>query len=102
MDRKELAKTELLPPPESITGSRPPEVNAVLVVEVMSRSPADKAGVRQCDLISEVNGEVVRDPSQVQLAVDRGEVGKPMPLTLERNNKTIELIVKPAELPRQG
>ncbi|MED5164891.1 MAG: PDZ domain-containing protein, partial [Cyanobacteriota bacterium] len=79
-----------------------PEVNAVLVVEVMSRSPADKAGVRQCDLISEVNGEVVRDPSQVQLAVDRGEVGKPMPLTLERNNKTIELIVKPAELPRQG
>ncbi|KGG25648.1 MULTISPECIES: trypsin-like peptidase domain-containing protein [unclassified Prochlorococcus] len=79
-----------------------PEVNAVLVVEVMSRSPADKAGVRQCDLISEVNGEVVRDPSQVQLAVDRGEVGQPMPLTLERNEKTIELIVKPAELPRQG
>jgi S1-C subfamily serine protease len=49
-----------------------------------------------------VDGKIVRDPSQVQLAVDRGQVGQPMPLILERNGEELEVIVKPAELPRQG
>ena len=81
---------------------RVPEVNAVFIVEVMPNSPADKAGMSQCDLIRQVDGKIVRDPSQVQLAVDRGQVGQPMPLILERNGEELEVIVKPAELPRQG
>ncbi|HGY5536413.1 MAG: trypsin-like peptidase domain-containing protein [Prochlorococcus sp.] len=81
---------------------RLPEVKAVLVVEVMPNSPADKAGMQQCDLIRKVDGQIVRDPSQVQLAVDRGKVGQPMPLTLERNSQELGVIVKPAELPGQG
>ena len=74
----------------------------MLVVEVVPDSPASRAGVKQCDLIKEVDGTKVKDPSQVQLAVDRGKVDQPMPLLLERSGKETEVIVRPAELPRQG
>ena len=84
------------------TECKVPEVNAVLVVEVVPDSPASRAGVKQCDLIKEVDGTKVKDPSQVQLAVDRGKVDQPMPLLLERSGKETEVIVRPAELPRQG
>jgi len=43
----------------------------------------------------------VKDPSDVQLAVDRGTVGKAMPLTVEREGRIEELSVRPAELPRR-
>ncbi|MFL0780760.1 MAG: PDZ domain-containing protein, partial [Prochlorococcus sp.] len=84
------------------TECKVPEVNAVLVVEVVPNSPAARADVKQCDLIRSVDGTKVKDPSQVQLAVDRGTVDQPMPLLLERNGKELEVIVTPAELPRQG
>lgn len=48
-----------------------------------------------------MNGKRVKDPSEVQLAVDRGTVGEPMPLTVERNGEEVELSVRPAELPRR-
>jgi Trypsin-like serine proteases, typically periplasmic, contain C-terminal PDZ domain len=65
-------------------------------------SPASRAGIQPCDLIRSVNGEAVKDPSQVQLAVDRGRVGQPMPLSVERDGTTQTLTVRPAELPREG
>jgi len=81
---------------------RVPEVNGVLVIEVVEDSPASRAGIQPCDLIRSVNGEAVKDPSQVQLAVDRGRVGQPMPLSVERDGTTQTLTVRPAELPREG
>jgi S1-C subfamily serine protease len=43
----------------------------------------------------------VQDPSEVQLAVDRGRVGQDMPIVVERDGERVELMVKPEELPRQ-
>jgi S1-C subfamily serine protease len=79
-----------------------PELNGVLVIEVVDDSPADKAGIEPCDLIRDVNGSAVKDPSQVQLAVDRGQVGQAMPLVIERDGEQQTLEVIPEELPRQG
>jgi S1-C subfamily serine protease len=78
-----------------------PELNGVVVIEVVENSPAAAAGIRPCDLIREVNGTKVQDPSQVQLAVDRGRVGEEMPIVVERDGDSVELMVKPEELPRQ-
>ena len=78
-----------------------PELNGVLVIEVVEDSPAAKAGIQPCDLIREVNGTAVNDPSEVQLTVDRGQVGKPMPLIVEREGEQQTLEVIPEELPRQ-
>ena len=78
-----------------------PELNGVLVIEVVQNSPAAKAGIKPCDLIRNVNSTEVQDPSQVQLAVDRGRVGEAMPIVVERDGQRLDLTVTPEELPRQ-
>ena len=78
-----------------------PVVNGVLVVDVVPDTPAESAGIRQCDLIRAVNGTKVENPSEVQLAVDRGRVGQPMQITIERNGLEQALEVLPKELPRR-
>ena len=78
-----------------------PVVNGVLVVDVVPDTPAESAGIRQCDLIRAVNGTSVENPSEVQLAVDRGRVGQPMQITIERNGLEQALEVLPKELPRR-
>ena len=79
-----------------------PEVNGVVVVEVMAAGPAARAGLKACDLIEAVAGSAVRNPSEVQLAVDRGRVGQPLELRIRRGSANQTLTVVPAELPRQG
>jgi S1-C subfamily serine protease len=81
---------------------RVPEVNGVLVVEVMPGSPAAQSGLKPCDLIDQVGGNDVKNPSQVQLAVDGGRVGAPLTISIRRQNQKSKLVVRPAELPPQG
>ena len=79
-----------------------PEVNGVLAVEVVADTPASQAEIRQCDLILKVDGKAVKNPAEVQIAVDQGQVGEPMTLTLQRDGKEITVEVKPRELPRRN
>ena len=81
---------------------RLPEVNGVVVVEVMPGSPAAECGLKPCDLIDQVGGKAVKNPSEVQLAVDQGRVGQPLAVSLRRGDGRLTLQLKPAELPRQG
>jgi S1-C subfamily serine protease len=78
-----------------------PEVNGVVVVDVMQGGPADAGGLRPCDLIEQVAGKPVKNPSEVQLAVDRGRVGEPLGFTVRRGEQRLNLTLSPAELPRQ-
>jgi S1-C subfamily serine protease len=73
----------------------------VVVVEVMEGSPAAKGGLKACDLIEKVSGASVSNPSEVQLAVDRGRVGDPLSLSVRRGEQRLELTLRPAELPRE-
>ena len=81
---------------------RVPEVNGVVVVEVIPSSPAAASGLKACDLIDSVAGRPVSNPSQLQLAVDQGRVGQELRLQVRRGDRRLELTVRPAELPRQG
>ena len=72
------------------------------VVNVIPNTPASEAEIRLCDLIINVNGTAVNNPSDVQLAVDRGQVGQPMPITIERDGATQVLSVRPRETPRRN
>ena len=80
---------------------RLPEVNGVVVVDVMAGSPAAKAGLRPCDLISSVGGRPVKNPSEVQLAVDQSRVGSDLGIEVRRGDTTRQITVQPAELPRE-
>ncbi len=81
---------------------RLPEVNGVVVVEVMNNSPAARGGLKPCDLIEKVGDKAVKNASEVQLAVDRGRVGEPLTITVQRDGSPRTLTVRPAELPREG
>jgi S1-C subfamily serine protease len=81
---------------------RVPEVNGVVVVDVVRGSPAEKGGLRPCDLIESIDGRAVKNPSEVQMAVDRGRVDQPLRLEVRRGGNRQELSVRPAELPREG
>lgn len=77
-----------------------PETDGVVVVEVLEGSPAETGGMQQCDLIVRVRETSVDSPADVQLAVDRGRVGRPMPITVLRQGREQVLQVQPRELPR--
>ena len=79
---------------------RLPETKGVVVVEVIPGSPAAKGGIRSCDLIEEVGGKPVKNPSEVQVAVDQGRVGQNLAIVIQRKERTLTLQIKPAELPR--
>jgi S1-C subfamily serine protease len=66
------------------------------------RQPGRQGGLKPCDLIEKVGGRPVKNPSEVQLAVDRGQVGEPLSMTVSRDNKDLTLTLRPAELPRRG
>ena len=80
---------------------RLPEINGVVVVDVMAGSPAARAGLRPCDLITAVGGKPVKNPSEVQLAVDQSRVGSDLSIEVRRGDNTRRVSVQPAELPRQ-
>lgn len=78
-----------------------PETDGVAVVDVLPDGPAEKAGLRSCDVIRSVAGVEVRTPAQVQVQVDRGRVGEPLDVTVERQGLTQTLVVVPEELNRE-
>ncbi len=80
---------------------RLPETNGVVVVEVMPGSPAERGGLRPCDLIEKVGSTDVDNPSEVQVAVDQGQVGQSLSLQVQRGASQLNLKLQPAELPRQ-
>jgi S1-C subfamily serine protease len=79
-----------------------PETNGVVVVEVMPGSPAERGGLRACDLIEKVGRSDVDNPSEVQVAVDQGRVGQPLALQVQRGKQQLDLQLTPAELPRRN
>ncbi|MDE0646951.1 MAG: trypsin-like peptidase domain-containing protein [Cyanobacteria bacterium MAG IRC4_bin_6] len=75
-----------------------PETDGVAVVDVLPDHPAAQAGLQPCDVIRTVAGVEVRTPAQVQVQVDRGRVGEPLKLDIERQGLPRTLMVVPSEL----
>ncbi|AFY31544.1 HhoA/HhoB/HtrA family serine endopeptidase [Calothrix sp. PCC 7507] len=75
------------------------EDNGVLVVKVVPNSPAAKAGIRAGDVIQKLNGQLVKDASSVQRAVENSQVGGDVRLELRRNGQNLNLAVQPGAFP---
>jgi len=75
-----------------------PEVNGVLVVQIVPNSPAAKAGLHRGDVITEIDGQPVTSAEQLQRAVENSRIGQSLQVTVGRGTQTQQLAVRPGEL----
>jgi Do/DeqQ family serine protease len=63
------------------------KAKGALISEVMAGSPAEKAGLRQGDILVTFDGKEVKDARQLQLAVGEAPVGKAVVAEIFRDGK---------------
>jgi len=76
-----------------------PERSGALVQSVLPQSPAEEGGLRRGDLVINAGGNEINDPKSLLMQVENAQIGKPFELEVLRNNKEINLSIKPAALP---
>ena len=76
-----------------------PERSGALVQSVIPQSPAEVGGLRRGDLVINAEGNEINDPRSLLMQVENAQVGKPFQLEVLRNNKEINLSIKPVALP---
>jgi S1-C subfamily serine protease len=74
------------------------DVNGVLVMQVIPNSPAASAGLRQGDVITQIAGQKITTAEQLQNVVEKSKINQPLKVTVQRNNQTQELTIRPGEL----
>jgi S1-C subfamily serine protease len=68
------------------------------LTEVVTNSPAARAGLREGDLILDVDGVAVEDASDLQRLMADETIGKPLPVRILRVGEVRELTITPEEL----
>ena len=63
----------------------------VLIVQVMPNSPAANGGLKAGDVITQIDGEAVIQPSKVQDIVEKTPIGQNLSLQLDRQGRTLNL-----------
>lgn len=81
------------------TGFTITEDRGVLIAKVTPNSPADRAGLRGGDIISQINGQAVKDADAVQRAVENTAVGGNVQMGLRRNGQNVNLSVQTGAFP---
>ncbi len=74
------------------------EKKGALVAQVVSGSPAEKAGIEQGDVIVEFDGKEVADSKDLPRLVASTPVWKPVSIKLWRNGKVLDRQVKVGEM----
>ncbi len=74
----------------------------VLIARVIKNSPADQAGIKAGDVIISVNNQKVISAGDVQSAVETARVGSELPLQIRRNQKGVDVVVRPTAFSLRG
>jgi serine protease Do len=77
------------------------DLKGALVSGVMKGSPADKAGIKQGDVILQYNGKVVEDTGHLRNMVSQTPIGTTVKVRLFREKKEIVVDVLIAEIPKK-
>ncbi|MDD2308907.1 MAG: DegQ family serine endoprotease [Desulfuromonadaceae bacterium] len=67
------------------------QAKGALVNDVIKGGPADKAGIRQGDIIIALNGSEIMDPSHLQRLVAEAGIGKIAKITIFRGGRALEV-----------
>jgi S1-C subfamily serine protease len=73
----------------------------VLIVRIMSDSPASQAGLQPGDLIQKIDGQSVKSASDVQAKVEISKIGANLKLEVIRNGQTKQIRIIPKALPTE-
>jgi len=71
----------------------------VLITQVNDDTPADKAGLRDGDIILSVDDKSIRNPSMLRNVISLSDVGEKVKLAIVRDGKEEDVYVKLEELP---
>ena len=75
------------------------DAHGALVGEVVPDSPASRAGIKEGDVITEVNGHTVRDANDLAFTVSGEGPGAKVALNLLRDGKTLHLTATTVDKP---
>ncbi|MGC8976791.1 MAG: DegQ family serine endoprotease [Candidatus Ratteibacteria bacterium] len=78
-----------------------PEIKGALVAQVIEGGPAEKAGIKEGDVIIEYDGSEVKDVKDLQMKVANTPVGKRVPLVVWRDKKKVTIYVVVGEMPAE-
>src|ERR1019366_5001062 len=70
----------------------------LLVAEVVSGGPADRAGLRAGDLLLTAGGKPVKAAQDLQRLMFSEAIGRPLAITVMRNGALVDVIAEPSEL----
>ena len=74
-----------------------PEVDGILIVNVVKSSPAQKAGLRRGDVVVAVNDQKVSDGQDLQAIVENTGVNQSLKLKIQRVDSLLDLKVETAQ-----
>ncbi|MEO0490001.1 MAG: HhoA/HhoB/HtrA family serine endopeptidase [Cyanobacteria bacterium P01_A01_bin.123] len=77
------------------------QAEGVIIVRVMEGTPAEASGLKQGDIIKRINGNSVKDASEVQNQVESSSIGEVLEVEIERTGETEILEVRPTALPQE-
>lgn len=78
------------------------ENGGVLITDVIKESPAEKAGVKTDDIITDVDGRQIKKTGDLYGVVTEIAVGKTVPVKLIRDGKAVSVSVTIAERPEES
>jgi len=69
------------------------KAKGALIADVMAGSPAEKAGLKQGDIITSFAGKEIKDARQLQMTVADTPTGKQVPVVIFRDGKPLTLSI---------
>jgi S1-C subfamily serine protease len=70
---------------------RLPLTEGALVIQIEPSSPAYNAGIRKGDIIKQVDGNKITEPSEISIHIRKKQVGDEIIMTINRNGKLIQI-----------
>ncbi|MGD2183587.1 HhoA/HhoB/HtrA family serine endopeptidase [Lusitaniella coriacea] len=75
-----------------------PEIEGVLVMRVLRGTPAERAGIRRGDVVTEVERQRVTSGEELQKIVENSGVGNNLRFKLQRGDRAMEITVQTEQL----
>jgi len=88
-------------PVDPATAARLGSTGAAMITTIAAASPADEAGLRPGDVITQVDGKPVEGPGPLQALIEVARVGEPLNLTVVNEGQARVVPVRPAPQPER-